>query len=123
MTDERRGRERKPFRTTRRKRERVHALGVDMDLVRPEEVMHQVTAAITDGTPYCIANYNLHGIYLGRKNPGFAKFCEEADLIEVDSTPIIYFTRMLGLHAKSFHRCTYLDPCSARRLAGLLSRW
>ena len=109
MAQERRGRQRKPFRQHRRKRERVHALGVDMDLVRPEEVMHQVSSAIAAGDPYCVANYNLHGIYLGRKNAGYAKFCRDADLIEVDSTPIIAFTRMLGLHAKAFHRCTYLD--------------
>ena len=109
MTQERRGRQRKPFRQHRRKRERVQALGVEMDLVRPEEVMHQVASAIEAAEPYCVANYNLHGVYLAQKNPAFAAFCERADLIEVDSTPMIFYTRLLGLHAKPFHRCTYLD--------------
>jgi N-acetylglucosaminyldiphosphoundecaprenol N-acetyl-beta-D-mannosaminyltransferase len=106
---ERRRSERKPFRQHRRKRERVHALGVEMDLVRPEEVMHHVAVAVTTGERYCVANYNAHGIYLARKNPAFNAFCQSADLIEVDSTPIIFFTRMLGLHSRPFHRCTYLD--------------
>ncbi len=109
MTQERRTRQRKPFRQHRRKRERVLALGVEMDLVRPEEVMHQVVSAIEAAEPYCVANYNLHGVYLAQKNPAFAAFCEKADLIEVDSTPMIFYTRLLGLHAKPFHRCTYLD--------------
>lgn len=106
---ERRRRERKPFRQHRRKRERVRALGVDMDLVRPEEVMHHVSVAVANGERFCVANYNLHGIYLARKNPAFDAFCQAADLIEVDSTPLIFFTRMLGLHSRPFHRCTYLD--------------
>lgn len=80
-----------------------------MDLVRPEEVMLQIQSAIKAGEPYCVANYNLHGVYLSRKNADFAKFCEMADLIEVDSRPIIFFTRILGLHSRAFHRCTYLD--------------
>ncbi len=87
----------------------MRALGVDMDLVRPEEVMYQVAASVEAGESFCVANYNAHGIYLAAKNPDFAKFCEAADLIEVDSTPIIAFTRLLGLHARPFHRCTYLD--------------
>ena len=106
---ERRRSKRTAFRKSRRTRERVHALGVDMDLVRPEEVMHHVEASVEAGESFCVANYNAHGIYLGRTNPDFAKFCEMADLIEVDSTPIILFTRLLGLHARPFHRCTYLD--------------
>ena len=106
---ERRRSARTPFRKHRRTRERVHALGVEMDLVRPEEVMLHVTASIEAGQPFCVANYNAHGVYLAHKNQEFSKFCETADVIEVDSTPIIFFTRMLGLHARPFHRCTYLD--------------
>ena len=80
-----------------------------MDLVRPEEVMHHVAAAVDAGERYCVANYNLHGVHLAHKNLDYARFCEAADMIEVDSTPIIFLTRMLGLHSRPFHRCTYLD--------------
>jgi len=105
----RRRSERKPFRQTRRQGERIRALGVEMDLVRPEEVMLHVQSAIASEECFCVANYNLHGVYLARTNPDFARFCEMADLIEVDSTPLVFLTRILGLHARPFHRCTYLD--------------
>ena len=87
----------------------MRALGVDVDLVRPEEVMHHIGQAVLSRTPSRIANHNAHSIYLTKKNPQFAAFFERADLIEVDSTPLIFFTRILGLHSRRFHRCTYLD--------------
>ena len=30
-------------------------------------------------------------------------------MIEVDSTPLIWFARLIGLHSRPLHRCTYLD--------------
>lgn len=106
---ERRRRSRTPFRLARRAGERARALGVDVDLVRPEEVMHYIVQAVQTRSPSRIANHNAHSIYLTKKNPQFAAFFERADLIEVDSTPLIFFTRILGLHSRRFHRCTYLD--------------
>ena len=71
--------------------------------------MHHVAVAVATGERYCVANYNLHGVHLAHRDPDYARFCAAADMIEVDSTPIIFFTRMLGLHSRPFHRCTYLD--------------
>ena len=71
--------------------------------------MHHIGQAVLSRTPSRIANHNAHSIYLTKKNPQFAAFFERADLIEVDSTPLIFFTRILGLHSRRFHRCTYLD--------------
>lgn len=71
--------------------------------------MHHITEAVRAGVPCRIANHNAHSIYLTKKNREFAAFFEAADLIEVDSTPLIFFTRALGLHSRPFHRCTYLD--------------
>ena len=106
---ERRRKRRTPFRQTRRAGERVSALGVEVDLVRPEEVMHHIGQAVAAGQPARIANHNAHSIYLTKKNSEFAAFFNHADLIEIDSTPLIFFTRVLGLHSRRFHRCTYLD--------------
>jgi len=106
---ERRRRERTPFRRSRRASERISALGVEVDLVRPEEVMHLVCEAIDNGEQWCVANHNAHSIYLTKINARFADFFRKAELIEVDSTPLIFFTRALGLHSRQFHRCTYLD--------------
>ena len=106
---ERRRHERRPFRKSRRALERIEVLGAQVDLVRPEEVMHHVEAAVEAGAPYLVANHNLHSLYLLQRAPGFAAFFAAADLIEVDSTPVITFTRALGLQSRPFHRCTYLD--------------
>ncbi|MFN3511437.1 MAG: WecB/TagA/CpsF family glycosyltransferase [Phenylobacterium sp.] len=84
-------------------------LGADVDLVRPEEVMHHVEAAVGSRTPFLVANHNLHSLYLTRRDPGLGRFFDQADLVEVDSTPLIFFTKLLGLHSRQFHRCTYLD--------------
>ncbi len=106
---ERRRKGRTPFRQRRRSAERIAALGVEMDLVRPEEVMHHVTEAVENGRSWCIANHNAHSVYLSQRDPEFAAFFDTADVIELDSTPIIFFTQLLGLHSRPFHRCTYLD--------------
>lgn len=84
-------------------------LGADVDLVRPEEVMHHVAGSVASRRPFLVANHNLHSLYLTRRDPTLLDFFAEADLIELDSTPLIFFTKLLGLHSRQFHRCTYLD--------------
>ncbi|WP_295225752.1 WecB/TagA/CpsF family glycosyltransferase [uncultured Brevundimonas sp.] len=106
---ERRARPRAPFRQNRRARERVTILGQPMDLVKPEEVLHHIQQAVRQGEKSLIANHNLHSLYLMQKRPELGAFYDKADLIEVDSTPLLAFSRTLGLHSRGFHRCTYLD--------------
>ncbi|ASE40043.1 WecB/TagA/CpsF family glycosyltransferase [Brevundimonas vesicularis] len=106
---ERRARPRAPFRQNRRAHERVTILGQSMDLVKPEEVLHHIQQAVRQGAKSLIANHNLHSLYLMRKRPELGAFYDRADLIEVDSTPLLAFSRALGLHSRGFHRCTYLD--------------
>jgi N-acetylglucosaminyldiphosphoundecaprenol N-acetyl-beta-D-mannosaminyltransferase len=80
-----------------------------MDLVKPEEVLHHIQQAVRQGEKSLIANHNLHSLYLMQKRPELGAFYDKADLIEVDSTPLLAFSRALGLHSRGFHRCTYLD--------------
>ena len=108
-TPERRIKPRAPFRQRRRAGERVQMLGQPVDLVKPEEVLHHVQQAVLEGRKSLIANHNLHSLYLIQKRPELADFYDRADLIEVDSTPLLWFSRALGLHSRGFHRCTYLD--------------
>lgn len=84
-------------------------LGADVDLTRPEEVLHHIARSIEEGRPFVVANHNSHSLYLLRRDPEFARFYAEADLTEIDSTPLIFFARLLGLRSRPFHRCTYLD--------------
>ncbi|WGM31976.1 WecB/TagA/CpsF family glycosyltransferase [Brevundimonas sp. NIBR11] len=106
---ERRRRARTPFRAARRERERVRLLGQAVDLVRPEEVLHHVEAWVEARRKVIIANHNLNSLALMQKEPRLARFYARADLVEVDSTPLIHFAKLLGLQGKAFHRCTYLD--------------
>ena len=106
---DRRARARTPFRTRRRSVERVTLLGEPMDLVRPEEVLHHVQAWVDEGRTALVANHNLNSLNLIRSNPAMRAFYDRADLVEVDSTPLIWFARSLGLHSRPLHRCTYLD--------------
>ncbi len=106
---ERRRQARTPFRAARRERERVKLLGQDMDLVRPEEVLHHVETWVEARRKVIIANHNLNSLALLKRVPQLQRFYDRADLIEVDSTPLIKFAQLLGLHGRAFHRCTYLD--------------
>lgn len=106
---DRRARARRAHRATRRPSERVEMLGEAIDLVRPEEVMMHVQAWVEAGKKSVIANHNLHSLYLLRRDPGMRRFYDLADLVELDSAPLVLFGRMLKLSSRPFHRCTYLD--------------
>ncbi len=97
------------FRKRRRPEERVRALGGEMDLVRAEEVLWFTSQKIAAGQRAIVANHNLHSLYLLRREPMVRAFFRRADLIEVDSTPLIHWLRLIGRHSRPFHRCTYLD--------------
>ncbi len=56
-----------------------------------------------------VANHNLHSLYLLRRTPGLRRFYAMADLVEIDSTPMILWARLLGRPVERRHRCTYLD--------------
>ena len=106
---DRRAAPRQAYRKARRAHERVRLLGQAMDLVRPEEVMHHLQLAVAEARRSLIANHNLHSLYLLTRRPELQAFYDRADMVEVDSTPLLWFSRVLGLHSRAFHRCTYLD--------------
>jgi len=97
------------FRKSRRPQERVRLMGQLVDLVKPEEVLHHTERWILERRQAIIANHNPNSLYLLRKNPEMRRFYERADLVELDSTPLVKFAKLLGLKSRQFHRCTYLD--------------
>ncbi len=97
------------FRHRRRATERIRLLGEPIDLVRREELMEQLEQWVGDGQTRIVANHNLHSLYLIRREPEMRAMYDRADLIELDSTPLVHFARFLGLGTRGFHRCTYLD--------------
>ncbi|WP_374573173.1 WecB/TagA/CpsF family glycosyltransferase [Phenylobacterium sp.] len=88
---------------------RVRLLGAEVDLVTPQMVLATVAARVAAGAPAVIANHNAHSLHLYRKSAKVRAFFEMADLIEVDSTPVIAWGRLMGLPLSRAHRCTYLD--------------
>lgn len=106
---ERRDDARPEFRKARRAEERILLLGQPIDLVKPEEVLHHMQDWITNGRKAIVANHNLNSLALMRRHPEMQAFYQKADLIELDSTPLVHFARLLGLNSRPFHRCTYLD--------------
>ncbi|MDP1630816.1 MAG: WecB/TagA/CpsF family glycosyltransferase [Caulobacter sp.] len=103
-------RERLPYRLSRRPEQRIRLLGQTMDLVRPEEVLHFIAARVKRGAPAIVANHNAHSLYLLRRDEALAGFYRLADLVEIDSTPLLMWARFSGRRSSQrFHRCTYLD--------------
>lgn len=89
--------------------DRIALLGAEVDLVTPAEVMEAIGRFVAAERPAVIANHNAHSLYLLRREPRLAAFFAAADLIEIDSRPMILWGRLLGLPVQGRHRCTYLD--------------
>ena len=56
-----------------------------------------------------IANHNAHSLFLIRRSAALRAFFADADLIQIDSTPLIAWGRLMGLPLKPAMRSTYLD--------------
>ncbi len=89
--------------------QRLRLLGAEVDLVTPSEVMARASAWVKAGRRAVVANHNSHSLYLLRQDPAMRAFYDRADLIEIDSVPMIAWGKLLGLPVSRAHRCTYLD--------------
>jgi N-acetylglucosaminyldiphosphoundecaprenol N-acetyl-beta-D-mannosaminyltransferase len=94
-----------------------------MDFVRPVEVFHYVAQKLSTRTRVIIANHNLHSLALLKTIPQYREFFSMADLVEVDSTPVILWAKLLGHDVRGFHRCTYLDWRDEFWSAALENQW
>ncbi|HRD27371.1 MAG TPA: WecB/TagA/CpsF family glycosyltransferase [Caulobacter sp.] len=101
--------QRYPFRLKRRPEERVTLLGQAMDLVKAEEVLFFVANHVAQKKRAIVANHNAHSLYLLRDDAELRAFYGRADLVEVDSRPLLMWARLTGRSSRAFHRCTYLD--------------
>lgn len=98
-----------PFRRQRRPEERIRCLGATLDFVKPQEVLLFLRRAVAARQPVVIANHNAHSLHLVRRDPALKTFFDEADLVQVDSMPVILWSWLLGRRSRRFHRSTYLD--------------
>ncbi len=88
---------------------RVSLMGADLDPVTPDQVMAFIDRRAGRGRKAVIGNHNLHSLYLLRANPGMRAFFAKADLIQIDSVPLILWGMALGQPVDWGHRSTYLD--------------
>ena len=88
---------------------RLRLLGECIDLVTPGQVLDHVRDAVAAGRRAVIANHNLNSLNLIRDNAQMRAFYDAAELVQIDSTPLIAFGRLLGLPVSRAHRSTYLD--------------
>ena len=88
---------------------RVQMLGGDIDLMRPEQVLDYLAACADAGQQALIGNHNLHSLYLLPRTPGMVALYDQLDVIQLDSTPLVLFGKLLRLPIGRQHRSTYLD--------------
>lgn len=88
---------------------RLRLLGWPVDLMRPDQMLGHVEGAIQSGRRAVVANHNLNSLNLIRRLPAMRAFYEAAEVVQIDSTPLIAFARLLGLPVRPVHRSTYLD--------------
>ena len=88
---------------------RIRLLGAEVDIVTPHEMLEFVSARIAAGETAIVANHNAHSLHLYHHDPVMRAFYDQADLIEIDSTPLIAWARLMGLPVDQSHRSTYLD--------------
>ena len=88
---------------------RVHILGHPMDIVTVPEVLDWMQFMARGRRRAILANHNLHSLYLIDHHPKMAELYEIADVIQIDSMPLIKFGRMTGKPVGPEHRSTYLD--------------
>jgi N-acetylglucosaminyldiphosphoundecaprenol N-acetyl-beta-D-mannosaminyltransferase len=88
---------------------RVRLLGETMDLVTSEQVLDFVAGRAKLGRKGLVANHNLHSLALLKRRPALRAFFDMADLVEIDSVPLVLWGRLKGDPVSRAHRCTYLD--------------
>lgn len=88
---------------------RVRLLGGDVDPITPAEMLAATECFIAGGGTAVIANHNSHSLFLLRRTPLLRAFFDDADLVQIDSKPMILWAKLMGLPVGGQHRSTYLD--------------
>lgn len=88
---------------------RIRLLGGEVDVMTSRQLLDFIAARIASRRPALIANHNLHSLHLWRRTAGMAALYARADRIEIDSTPLVAWGRLMGHDVSRAHRLTYLD--------------
>ncbi|HYD44748.1 MAG TPA: WecB/TagA/CpsF family glycosyltransferase [Phenylobacterium sp.] len=88
---------------------RLRLLGAEVDLITPADMLATVERWVAAGQRGVVANHNLHSLHFHGRSKKMRAFFEAADLIQIDSMPMIAWGRLVGLPLRRQHRSTYLD--------------
>jgi len=88
--------------------QRIRVMGEPVDLVTCDDVMRFIARKVETQQRAVIVNHNSHSLALIRKTPQMRDLYDRADLIEVDSTPLVLWGKLLGKPIGRGNRCTYL---------------
>lgn len=102
---------------------RIRLLGGEVDPIAPAEVLRRVECSVAAGHGALIANHNAHSLYLLRRDSKLRAFFQAADLIQIDSFPILFWGGLLGLPLDKGLRSTYLDWRGAFWALADKARW
>jgi N-acetylglucosaminyldiphosphoundecaprenol N-acetyl-beta-D-mannosaminyltransferase len=88
---------------------RVKLLGGPVDIVRRDEALAFIADMASKSRKAIVGNQNLHSLKLSQTHSGLRAFFDMADVIEIDSMPLVQWGKFLGLPLSGLHRSTYLD--------------
>jgi UDP-N-acetyl-D-mannosaminuronic acid transferase (WecB/TagA/CpsF family) len=88
---------------------RLPLLGGEVDALTPASMLAATEAFVAGGGTAVIANHNLHSLALLATQPRLRDFFDDADLVQIDSVPMIAWAKLVGLEVGREHRSTYLD--------------
>jgi len=84
-------------------------MGANLDPVTPSQVMAFISRRADKGRKGVVGNHNMHSLYLVRRSAAMRSFFRKADLIQIDSVPLILWAKLLGQPVERAQRSTYLD--------------
>lgn len=77
-------------------RPRVEVMGRFVDLMTGAEVLAWIQYAARGRRKAIIGTHNLHSLFLAERHPQMAHFYDMADVVQVDSLPLLKFASMTG---------------------------
>ncbi len=84
-------------------------LGETFDLVGPAGILAFAAERAARGQKALVVNHNTHSLYLLDRNPEMRGAYEAADLVTLDSFPMLFWGKLLGRPFVRADRSTYTD--------------
>lgn len=83
-----------------KKRGRIKLLGIDIDNINMKETINKIELLIEKKKPSLVITPNVHHINILQKDNEFRKIYKHASLVIPDSTPLLWLSKILGIHLK-----------------------